>query len=338
MNDQALDYAELPGWPDDDHSAAHDAFLKSFAQLRTAFPDLPEPGNLPARQYFETYFAPHAVPGHNDNGDGLLTGYYEPVLAGSRTRSDRFQTPLLRRPDDLETLMDDSLRASAAAALTHARRTASGLEPFPTRQEIEQGCLDQENLELLYLEDPVAAFFLHVQGSGIIELDDGNRIRVGYAAKNGHPYTSIGQALIADGAISAKDMSLQTLAAWLRADADRARRTMWRNQSYIFFDERGAAATCDTLGVHGIALTPGRSIAVDASVHAIGLPLFIAAEDLPGTAGATQRLMIAQDVGSAIRGAARADIFYGSGADAGALAGKTKHRGKLFALLPRVGT
>ncbi len=336
MTYEALDYADLPGWTDDDHSAARDAFLKSFAQLRKAFPGLPAPAGMPAIQYFETYFTPHAVPAQSDNGNGLLTGYFEPVLAGSRSRSDRFQTPLLSRPEDLETLLDDSLRASAGASLTHARRTPDGLEPFPTRQEIEEGCLDQDRLELVYLEDPVAAFFLHVQGSGIIELDDGRRIRVGYAAKNGHPYTSIGQALIADGAISAEDMSLQTLAAWLRADADRGRRMMWRNQSYIFFDERGDAATSATLGVHDIALTPGRSIAVDASVHAIGLPLFISAEDLPGTTGAMHRLMVAQDVGSAIRGAARADIFYGSGPDAGTLAGETKHRGSLYALLPRV--
>ena len=129
---------------------------------------------------------------------------------------------------------------------------------------------------------------------------------------------------------------MHTLAAWLKADDERGQRTMWRNQSYIFFKELGDAASVDTIGVHDIALTPGRSIAVDASVHAIGLPLLIVTNDLPGTSGATRRLMIAQDVGSAIRGAVRADIFYGTGPEAGDLAGLTKHRGRMYALLPRV--
>ncbi len=336
MTYEPLCYADLPGWADDDHQAALHAFRNSFDRLRRTYPALTEPADIPARQYFEAHFSPFLVKADANKSDGLLTGYYEPVLRGARRRSDRFHVPLLRRPDDLETLMDDSLRAAAGTSLTHARRMLDGIAPYPTRQQIEQGCLDQDNLELLYLEDSVAAFFLHVQGSGLIELDDGSRIRVSYAAKNGHPYTSIGQALIAEGALSAQEMSLQTLAAWLQADDERGRRMMWRNQSYIFFKELGDAASVDTIGVHDIALTPGRSIAVDASVHAIGLPLLIVTNDLPGTFGETRRLMIAQDVGSAIRGAVRADIFYGTGPEAGALAGLTKHYGRMYALLPRV--
>jgi len=341
-----LAYANLPGWANDDHSAALSAFRHSIERLRDIYPNLPDPENTPARRYFEQHFVPHQIvpeTGAEQGGgiegvsSGLFTGYYEPVLQGARQRSGRFHVPLLRRPNDLETLLDDSLRASAGNSLTHARRSSGGLEPYPIRQDIEQGCLDGQGLELLYLESPVDAFFLHVQGSGLVELDDGSRVRVSYAAKNGHPYTSIGKALIADGAISASDMSLQTLAAWLRADKNRAQQLMWRNQSYIFFKELGDAATVSTVGVLSTPLTPGRSLAVDAGIHALGLPMFVAIDDLPGASGPTRRLMIAQDVGSAIRGAVRADIFYGTGRDAGDLAGLTKHPGCLYALLPRRG-
>lgn len=336
MTGSPLAFDDLPGWADDDHAAALRCFRNSFKQLRERYPELPEPdGAVPARQFFETHFQPMLIDGAAGNRDGLLTGYYEPVLAGARHRSARFQVPLLRRPDDLETLRADSLRASAGAALTHARRTPAGLEPYPTRQEIEQGCLSGHKLELLFLEDPIDAFFLHIQGSGLIELDDGSRVRVSYAAKNGHPYTSIGKALIEENAISAEAMSLQTLRAWLAADPARAERTMWRNKSYIFFEELGDAASVDPVGVQKTPLTPGRSIAVDASIHAIGLPMFITAQELPGHAGAYSRLMIAQDAGSAIRGDARADIFYGTGAAAGELAGRTKHRGTFYLLRPR---
>lgn len=336
MTRHPLAFEDLPGWAGDDHAAALRCFRHSFTQLRAAFPALPEPdGAISARQYFESHFQPQRIESATGNGDGLLTGYYEPVLAGARTRSARYPIPLLRRPDDLETLRADSLRASADATLTHARRTSLGLEPYPTRQEIEQGCLADSGLELLFLADPIDAFFLHIQGSGVVELDDGSRVRVTYAAKNGHPYTSIGKTLIDEGAIAAEDMSLQTLRAWLAADRARAERVMWRNKSYIFFSELGDAASVDQVGVHDIPLTPGRSIAVDASIHAIGLPLFISARELPGQPGACNRLMIAQDVGSAIRGAARADIFYGSGAAAGERAGMTRHHGTFYRLRPR---
>lgn len=339
MTYEPLEFTDLPGWANDDHVAALDCFANSLANLRRAFPAAPAPEDLPSRQYFEKHFIPHRVvcqPGCTEGDrDGLFTGYYEPVLNGSRQPSCRFPVPLLRRPDDLETVRDDSLRASAGETLTHARRSVHGLEPYPTRQDIEQGCLDGRGLEMLYLKDPVDAFFLHIQGSGLVEFDDGNRIRVSYAAKNGHPYTSIGKELIADGALAANAMTLQTLAAWLRADRDRAQRTMWRNRSYIFFKELGDAASVGTIGVDGIALTPGRSLAVDASIHAIGLPVFVVIDGLPGTTGQTRRLMIAQDVGSAIRGPVRGDIFYGTGREAGELAGRTKHTGSMFVLLPR---
>lgn len=344
MRYEPVDYRDLPGWAEDDHAAALAAFRLSADDLRKAVPDLSGGDADNARGYFEANFVPHRVV-HGGVG-GLFTGYYEPILSGSRTRSGRFSVPLLRRPPDLETLVDDRLRASSADALTHARRVDGDLHAFPVREEIEKGCLvalypDGCNLEFMYLEDPVDAFFLHVQGSGLIELDDGDRVRVGYAAKNGHPYTSIGQSLIADGIFAPDTMSLAALTDWLKADPERGKRTMWRNKSYIFFEERGDAATAQPLGAQTIPLTEGRSLAVDASLHRIGLPVFVSINGLDGVSAngrgdGFRRLMIAQDVGSAIRGAERGDIFYGSGPAAGALAGNTKHQGCMFVLLPKV--
>lgn len=334
---EPVTFADLTGWQRDDHEAALAAFLKSDHILREAYPGLVDPrtvSDVSARDYFETHFKPYrSVSG----ADGFFTGYYEPVLGGSRYRSARFHVPLLRRPDDLETLVDDALRASSGDRLTHARRTSAGLEPFPVRAEIEQGCLDGQGLEFIYLDDPVDAFFLHVQGSGLIELDDGSRVRVSYAAKNGHPYTSVGKWLIEQGTFRAEDMSLQNLSAWLRAQPDGGRPVLWRNQSYIFFEELGAADKVSIKGTRGIALSAGRSLAIDASIHRLGLPVYVAASGLPDGAGGADfcRLMVAQDVGSAIRGPGRGDIFFGTGPEAGHIAGRTKHAGEMFVLLPR---
>ena len=336
MHYEPVEFGDLPGWTADDHTRAMDAFLQSLDELRKVYPGLMCTGDENARAYFETNFIPHRIA--HDAADGFFTGYYEPILKGSRTRSGRFDVPILRRPADLETLIDDRLRASSGTALTHARRVVGGLEAYAERAEIEQGCLDGQGLELLFLDDAVDAFFLHVQGSGVVELQDGECVRIGYAAKNGHPYTSIGQSLIADGIFTAETMNLQALVDWLKADRARARTVLWRNRSYIFFEERGAATDIGPLGVNGIALSEGRSLAVDAGIHAIGLPIFVVIDGLDGVGGGPdfRRLMVAQDVGSAIRGPERGDIFMGSGAVAGQLAGTTKHRGQMFVLLPRM--
>lgn len=335
MTYEPIAFAALPGWELDDHDAALRAFRNSFDHLRKSFPALAAPSTATSpRAYFEEHFQAHRI--LPEKSGSLFTGYYEPVLKGSRTRSSAYEIPLLNRPDDLVTVIDDSLRASAGTALTHALQTPDGPKPYATRQEIEQGHLDGRNLEFVFLKDPVEAYFLHIQGSGLIELDDGNRIRVSYAAKNGHPYTSIGKILTDRGDISAKDMSLQALSVWLRADTGRARRLMWQNKSYIFFHELGDATATSATGVHGIPLTPDRSLAVDADCHPIGLPVFLNITDAPGTSPAAdfRRLMVAQDVGSAIRGTARGDIFYGTGPRAGEKAGLTKHPGDMYVLLP----
>ena len=293
-----------------------------------------------AREFFETGFVPHRV--RHEQSDGLLTGYFEPTLFGSRRKRATYSVPLYRRPDDLVDAIGDVLRASGGQNMTHARKMGPGLVAYPDRSEIENGALSGRNLEILYLQDAVDAFFLHVQGSGKIALDDGTAIRVGYDGKNGHPYTSIGKQLVAIGEMSASEVTLASLDHWLRQDAVRGRNLMQSNKSFIFFKELGPAENTRTQGVRETPLTATRSMAVDARYHRIGLPLFVVSAALKhgidcssDSAGSGfYRLMIAQDVGSAISGPERGDIFFGSGRQARCMAGTTKHRGNFFVLLP----
>ena len=349
-------WADLPGWADDDHLAALKAFRLSCPRLLAAASGA-RPGKvkptpelaiaceaalaLPekvtraqARTFFETHFLPERLV--HDAPHGLLTGYYEPLLEGSRTRDARFATPIHRRPPDLVTLIDETDRGAVGGQLTHARRTAAGLVPFATRAEITGGALASQGLELLWLADPVDVFFLQVQGSGRIRLTDGTIVRVHYDGKNGHPYTSVGRYLIDKGLFAADRMSLGALGRWLRADPSRGREAMNQNASYVFFRELADDAK-GPLGALEVPLTAGRSLAVDPRYHALGAPVYVAAPTLvhAGKGAPFQRLMIAQDVGSAIKGPERGDIYFGSGDAAGRTAGVTKHPGHLFALKSR---
>lgn len=351
---EPVSFEALAGWSVDAAEDALAAFAKSLDALNGHESDRPGYGDLKehcaaaaaliaagpvsrdeARAFFEQRFVPHAV--KHDEPQGLLTGYYEPVLAGSRTKSDAFPIPLLRRPPDLVNLIDDSLRAVAGATFTHARQTPDGVVPYPTRREIELGALDDLDLPFVYLADPVDTFFLHVQGSGLIALDDGSEVRVGYDGKNGHPYTSVGKYVISLGELSPEEATLEGLKAWLQADEARGQAALWQNESFIFFRELGPASETSTLGARGIPLTSDRSLAADAGCHELGLPVFVVSPTLThaGDADGFRRLMVAQDVGSAIRGPERGDIFFGVGERAGHLAGITKHPGNFFVLLPR---
>ena len=192
------------------------------------------------------------------------------------------------------------------------------------------------DLELLYLKDQVDVFFMQVQGSGRIELPDGEKVRVTYDGKNGYPYTSVGRVLIDDGHLTADEMSLKSLKRWLKSDKDRAKPVMWKNKSYVFFRELSGAQARAPLGVDKHSLQTGRSLAVDTSYYAIGTPIYVDAPEITHAtkSGVFRRLMVAQDVGSAIKGTERGDIYFGSGDEAGRLAGITKQPGHLYALLP----
>jgi membrane-bound lytic murein transglycosylase A len=361
-----VSFAAIPGWDNDDHLAAFDTFRKSCARLTRRPPAGTAPSPPPAatsreaiverlraictaatelargkvrsreaRAFFETYFTPHRV-AHGAT-EGMVTGYYEPVLRGARTPRGGFTTPIYRRPPDLVNVVDETERGAKAHALTHVRLTAEGKQvPYPTRHEIEDGALAGQDLELLYLADAVDVFFMQVQGSGRIALDDGTSVRVTYDGKNGHPYTSVGRYLIDSGAFTSEQVSLQSLERWLKADPVRGQQAMRQNKSYVFFREVAAEEADGPLGALAIPLTAGRSLAVDTAFHALGLPVWVSAPTLRHAtpSGGFQRLMIAQDVGSAIRGPERGDIYFGSGDAAGKLAGVTKHAANFVVLLP----
>ncbi|MEZ5926270.1 MAG: MltA domain-containing protein [Hyphomicrobiaceae bacterium] len=349
---EPLTYAELAGWAEDDHAAALAAFVASCpalkdkgrssrkGQIRDRLARLcPMAGKarsnaVAARRFFETHFTPHRIV---TEAPGFLTGYYEPELDGALERGAGFDVPLLSRPENLVDLVERALHASANETLAAGRRIGTEIVPYYTRAEIENGALDGEGLEIAYLKDPIDAYLLHVQGSGRIRLPDGRVLRVGYAGKNGYPYTSIGGLLVSRGVASAEEMTLDRLRAWLAEDAERGRALMQENRSYIFFRRLPAAdAAAGPIGAQGVGLSKGRSLAVDASYHPLGLPIFVSSDAIVhhGASG-FRRLMIAQDVGSAIRGPERGDIFWGTGKTAERLAGLTRHPGHFVVLLPK---
>jgi membrane-bound lytic murein transglycosylase A len=355
-------FAELPGWAQDDHLAAFQVFLKSCERVVANAERAPEDSKAPqrpprvlvavcrgavgaagdidkdkARAFFEASFTPNAVV--KKGQPGLLTGYYEPLLQGSRTREGSYQTPIYKRPADLVNVVDDTRRgALKPGALTHVRKTATGTEPYYTRAQIEAGALKGRGLELLYFADPVDVFFMQIQGSGRVKLTDGTTVRVHYDGKNGHPYSSIGRYLTEKALFAADRMSMSALAAWLRAEPERGKLVMWQNTSYVFFreikDETGAP-----LGAMRVPLTPQRSLAIDTAYHALGTPIYISVPTMKHVPKAApfNRLMVA-DVGSAIRGRERGDIYFGSGEVAGKFASSTKHPGRFFVLLPNAAT
>ena len=346
-----VDFSALPGWRRDDHVAAFATFLHSCDKLSSGSDQLARACRVAKRQprriserraraFFESYFVPHRV---RSARRGLLTGYYEPEMYGSRVRTEKFNVPLYRRPRDLVALTSKSARRAARRAglsgkLTYAMRTRSGLAPYLTREQIESGGLDGRGLEILWLADPVDVFFLHIQGSGRIILPDGSRMRVGFDGKNGYGYSSVGRALVRNGFLRKGEVTLDSVKAWLRANPELGRKAMWHNKSFIFFRELNDHHGNDTgpIGAQGVALVGGRSLAVDRRHYRLGLPIFLS---VPGFRKDGEknlrRLMIAQDTGTAIKGARRGDIFWGSGKKAGEIAGRTYHRGEFYVFLPR---
>lgn len=277
-----------------------------------------------ARQFFETHFTVYAV-----DGDALFTGYYEPEIRGRRARGGAFQTPVYGLPEDLVRADLGLFLPKLKGEHISGRLDGHRLTPYATRAEIQ--ATPPPAPVLFYTDDPIAFFFLQIQGSGRVKFEDGANIRIAYAGENGQPYTAIGRTLIAEGALSREQVSLQSIRAWLLAHPDRAQEVMETNKSYIFFSERpvGDPALGST-GTLGAGLTPMASIAVDARLHALGAPFYLAADGPDPVHG----LLIAQDTGGAIRGPARADIFFGFGPEAERRAGLMKAPGKFYLLLP----
>ena len=327
-------FADLPGWEADDPSAALAAFRRSCLRMKSPACEAAARATS-ARTFFETHFQPFAV---SDGGDpeGLFTGYYEPQLQGSRKRSERYRVPLYVRPPDLVMVDLGDFREELKGQRIAGRVEEGDLVPYPDRKAIEGGALSGRELELVWVDDPVDAFFLQIQGSGRVRLDDGSEMRVGYAAQNGHPYFAIGKDLVERGALTREQVSMQSIRRWLEENPDLADDVMARNASYVFFEELKGEGP---LGAQGVALTPGRSLAVDLKHWTLGTPVWLDASSPSPREGEPdrplRRLMIAQDTGGAIVGVVRGDVFWGHGEEAAEVAGRMKNPGKMWVLLPR---
>jgi membrane-bound lytic murein transglycosylase A len=332
----------LPGWQQDDLRQAWPAFQASCRALG-AKPDWTAPcaagkgvdaqDGTAIRQFFETYFVPNLVRAPDGADAGLITGYYEPMLRGARKRGGAYQTPLYKVPDDLITVDLASVYPSLKGMRLRGRLVGKTVVPYASRADIERARIPGK--ELVWVDDPVEAFFLEVQGSGRVQLDDGDTVRIAYADQNGHPYKAIGRWLIDQGELAPGEATAQGIKAWISAHPERRQELLNVNPSYVFFrEERLPDPNVGPKGALGVPLTPTRSVAVDPAFIPLGAPLFLstteAASDVP-----LQRLVMAQDTGGAIKGAVRADFFFGFGGQAADNAGRMKQRGQIWALLPR---
>ena len=348
-------FAELPGWADDDLQTFATAFGHTCARMMKASPEKPlgtleQAGTYadwqPAcrefndlkdkttenlRDFLETNFTPYAVWLGKQNA-GLFTGYYEASLSGSKTRQEPYIIPLYKRPDDL-VMVDLGLFREELKGLRIAGRVKNGnLVPYETREQIVSGNWPHNDKVLVWVDDPVDAFYTEIQGSGIVGFADGSEMRIGYAGQNGHPYTAIGRELVARGALTKENVSMQSIRAWLAANPAQATEIMNTNKSYVFFTEIKGEGP---LGGEGIPLTPERSMAIDRSIFPYGLPFWLEAEDPLDQTKPIRRLMIGQDTGGAIRGAIRGDVFWGHGEEAEKQAGPMKSQGRYWVLLPK---
>ncbi len=331
-NLEPIGFEAIEGWAADNHCAALECYLRSASLTGQPVPDAGEVQALlkdrqKARIFFEKNFAPFRI----QSAPGLLTSYFEPVLKGSRKRSAAFPVPVYRRPPDLLPLLPG--HPLSDKGLTAGRETPRGFEPYFTRAQIEAGALAGKGLELLFVADRLEAFVMHVQGSALIELDDGATIRITFDGKNGHPYSSVAKLLVQRGHMTLEAADLEGMLSWLRAQPD-PQPYLNENKSYIFFKELGQDATAPR-GSSGAGLQPGRSLAADPLYHAPGSLIWVMAPELEFEGAPLRRLLIAQDTGSAIVGPQRGDIFAGIGADARRFAGRARHRCEFIALRPR---
>ncbi|WFU41119.1 MltA domain-containing protein [Bradyrhizobium sp. CB82] len=353
-----LAWSDVAGWSDDDHLAAYRAFRASCKSIAAPQPQVIEPkaigGSLKepcriaksldlsdaskAKAFFERHFSPLRI-SRLGEADGFVTGYYEPVLDGSRVQTDVYNVPVYRRPSNLfvRGFKQDapSLPNNGPVYRKIGRRK---LVPYYDRGEIEDGAIAGRGLEICWLKDPTDLLFAQIQGSARIKFDDGSTIRLNYDAYNGYPYTAVGRILIERGIIPKQDMSMQKIREWMTQNPDGAKELRRQNRSYIFFRQVNLSDKDEAVGAQGIPLTAGRSIAVDKSLHVYGTPFFIEGElpiDSEKSRTPFHRLMIAQDTGSAIIGPARADLYFGAGQEAGRVSGRLRHNMHFVMLVPK---
>jgi len=334
-------FAAVPGWAGAALAPGLRAFAADCAKIaatsalrRTcdAARALPAEDEAAARSFIEASFDAWSVGSADGVAEGMVTGYYEPVLAGGRTRSERFRIPVYGVPADLVAVDLESVNPDLKGLRLRGRLEGARVVPYWTRGEIE--AMNPFRAPVLaWVEDPVELFFLQIQGSGQIALATGERLRLGYGDQNGHPYRSMGRFLVERREMTLDQASMQGIKAWAAANPRKLREALDFNPSYVFFREmpEGGAGPIGTLGV---PLAAGYSIAVDPRSIPLGAPVFLATT-WPLTTQPMERLVAAQDTGGAIRGAVRADLYWGSGSEAGALAGRMRQQGRMWVLWPR---
>jgi peptidoglycan lytic transglycosylase A len=353
---EPVKWADVAGWAADDHLAAFAAFktsCRTFRNIKQPQDERPvfnalwdvcrrAAGVRPAdkeaaRRFFEDNFRPVEIVRLGET-QGFLTGYYEPIVEGSRFPNPEFHVPLYRRPQDLTAAgLKPGAEFPNKGVLVGRRNEKNEIVPYHDRGAIEAGALDGQKLEICWLRDPFEALAIQIQGSARVILEDGTPLRINYDSHNGYPYTAVGRVLIERNLVPREEMSMQRIRDWMAANPDEAPKVRATNRSYIFFRITGLSNEGEPVGAGGVPLAPGRSIAVD-KIHVYGTPFFIDASLPIESAKPTtpfRRLMIAQDTGSAIVGPARADLYWGAGDDAARIAGRIRHAGRFVMLLPR---
>ena len=340
---QPASWMDLPDWRREPLKPALEAFVRSCTVLdkqdawrgvcSAATTLLQAATEAHIASFFELNFDPHQVINSDDTAAGMVTGYYEPLLRGSRTRSSRFPHPLYGVPQDLLVIDLSSVYPDLKHKRLRGRLEGNRVVPYFARGDIDRDSQPLKGRAIAWVDDAVDAFFLHIQGSGQVELENGERMRVGYADQNGHPFRSLGGLLIRRGEIPPERASMQGIKDWARRNPRKVQQFMNENPSYVFFRELPRDLP-GPIGSLGVPLTAERSIAVDPRVIPLGVPVFLATT-WPNTADPLNRLMVAQDTGGAIAGAVRADFFWGFGDPAGNQAGKMRQSGRMWVLLPK---
>jgi len=340
----AVNWSKLNGWQQDQHSQLLPPLLLQCPKLQNKqaawkticqqAQSLASDDSIQIKEFFQKHFQPHKIVGNNSSKTGMITGYYEPLLQGSYVKTARFSYPLYKKPDNLIKLSASNnllkVKDSRARGRIHLGQTLA----YYSRAQIDGPNRPLAGNELLWVDSSDDAFFLHIQGSGLVQMTDGSIVGVGYAEQNGHPYRAIGRDLIEMQQISKKNISLQSIKAWLTANPKKATQLKNKNPSYIFFNLRTDIEQ-GPRGSLNVPLTPERSVAVDRNIIPLGSPLWLSTQ-LPNSSVPYQRLVFAQDTGGAINGPIRADVFFGRGERAETLAGTMKQQGSVYILLPKL--
>jgi membrane-bound lytic murein transglycosylase A len=336
-------FAELPGWAEAATTSALRAFRAGCARVRQAAAlasacaralDVAM-DDAAARDFFESVFTPYAIVASSGAERGLITGYYEPVLRGSPTRSETFRYPVFGVPPDMIVVDLASLYPDLRHRRLRGRIEGRRLVPYYSREEIERSDGRFDAPVLAWVSDPVALFFLQIQGSGRIAFEDGSQLRLGYADQNGHPYRSLGRHLVEHGELRLEEASMQGIQAWATANPDKLRAALDANPSYVFFRALpDLPAQAGPVGALGVPLQARASLAVDRRFIPLGAPVYLATT-MPLSDAPLEQLAVALDTGGAIRGPVRADYYWGSGPEAGAMAGRMRQQGRLWLLWPR---